>query len=332
MLSDSRVLPCRLPVIWLDTSFFIKQSQIRSGAKIGAADRERVEYLHENIYRLVRSGQLLCPEANQQSEVWRQRDALSSSINALSLGVHASHPSIVQDRQVSRAMRAHALAAGPLEFPFSDLFSFDPIHRLKDNLSQQLFITLVETPSSDLIHQMVHDRSSIHREWDALRTRLVADKVGYPSQLQVELRGEMNEVFRGAQSCKDKMERGEEPTFNEFGNYTRALRTLRQWDELTNRSLDTSGLRAFFESDSYFVVPSIFIRAALTAALLTGNRPVQRGDAKDVEHISMMLPYADLMVVDRYMKHLICELGLDKKYKTVVCQYASGGGRLAQLG
>jgi hypothetical protein len=316
---EFEILRCRLPIIWLDTSVLIKRAQIKAGVNIGQLDRARVLYLHENIYRLVRGGQLLCPEANQQSEIWRNRDALSAAINEHSLGVYASHPRLVQDRQEQRAMRGYALGVTSLAFPCSDLFSFDPIKRLKENLSQPLFITIVETPSSELIEQMVKDRTSLNRDWEALRIRLTANKVGYSFQLGVELQGEMSTIFAAAQDCKDRMERGEEPTHHEFGCYSRVLRMLAQWDGLMNRNMDVAGLRAFLASDNYFVTPNVFISAALTAALLTRNRPIRSGDAKDVEHISLILPYADLIIVDRYMKHLVCDLGLDRRFGTTVC-------------
>lgn len=38
----------------------------------------------------------------------------------------------------------------------------------------------------------------------------------------------------------------------------------------------------------------------------------------DVEHLSLMLPYADVMVVDKAMKGIVRQLGLDRAYGTKV--------------
>jgi hypothetical protein len=247
---DFEILPCRLPIIWLDTSLLVKRAQMKLGANISQLDRSRVDYLHHNIYRLVRNGRLLCPEANQQSEIWRRRNELSSAINEYSLGVYASHPMLVQDRQEQRAMRAYALGTGSIGFPCSDLFSFDPIGRLQENLAERLFVTIVETPSEEMIEQFRRDHSSAHIKWEELRTRLRKDKVSFTHQLGVELRGEMNDLFATAYDCQNKIANGEEPTNRELSSYTRVFRILAQWDGLTDRNLDMAGLRAFFAQNT----------------------------------------------------------------------------------
>jgi hypothetical protein len=226
---------------------------------------------------------------------------------------------VVQDRQEKRAMRAHALGARVVELPHTDLFSTDPTMTIRENLSQPIFISIVETPSAELIEQFEADRAWIHQEWEALRTTLVGDRVSYAQQLGGELEGETRVIFDLAQSYLEKLESGEEPSSKEFFRYIRVVRMISEWDGLTNGALDVRGLKRFLRSAHYAGLPSVFVSAALTAALLTGNRPIQSGDAKDIEHISMMLPYADLMIVDRFMKHLIKTHGLHAKYGTAVC-------------
>ena len=302
-----------VPIIWLDTSVLIKRARIRAGADVPAADRDRVQHIHENVYQLVRAGKLICPEANQPSEVWHNRDAFSDAVHEYSLGVRTSHPRLVQDRQEMRAMRAYAKGEGSIELPCLDLFSSDPTVTLRENLSHPIFISIAETPSVELIQQLETDHTSIHQKWEALRIRLIGQRVTYARQLQVELQGEINTIFELAQAYLDKSENGEEPLSSEFFQCMRVVSMIAEWDGLTNGDLDIAGLRRFFCSPHYVGLPSIFISAALTASLLTDSRPIKSGDAKDVEHIAMMFPYADLMIVDGFMKHLITKLGFPKK-------------------
>lgn len=55
----------------------------------------------------------------------------------------------------------------------------------------------------------------------------------------------------------------------------------------------------------------------MMASLMVGNRKIKHGDGMDIEHISTMLPYVDLMIVDDAMKHLINELDLANPYRSI---------------
>jgi hypothetical protein len=213
---EFRVSRAPVPIVWLDTSILIKRAQIRAGQALNADDHRRVNWLHDKIYRLVRSRQLTCPEANQPSEVWRNGEALFDALNEYSLGLWTSHPRLVQDHQERQAMRRYALGSNIVDLSYTDLFPSDPIAKLTENLSQRIFISIVETPSCELISELRTSHSAIHRDWEALRVRLVEQRVSYQSQVQVELTGEMSAVFELAEAYFEKSARGEETSERNF--------------------------------------------------------------------------------------------------------------------
>ena len=68
----------------------------------------------------------------------------------------------------------------------------------------------------------------------------------------------------------------------------------------------------------------------LVAKILTGQKRIEASDVMDVEHLSLMLPYADVMVVDRAMKGIVRQLKLDRAYGTKVL-YLGDRDQIAQF-
>jgi hypothetical protein len=183
-----------VPVAWLDTSILIKRAQIKAGLALCSQDRERISFLHNRVYELVRSGQLICPKANQSSEVWRRTEEMFDAIGEYSLGVRTRHPGSVQERQERRAMRCFASGDSVVELPYGDLFASDPVETLRENLARPFFIGVVETPNDSLIQDFKRRRGEIHQGWEALRRRNLEQGMQYPAQLEVELEGEISVV------------------------------------------------------------------------------------------------------------------------------------------
>jgi len=60
------------------------------------------------------------------------------------------------------------------------------------------------------------------------------------------------------------------------------------------------------------------IKSSLNAYLAVKNKKENSGDHIDLMRIATYLPSADILFTDKKRKYEICDLGLDKKYKTLV--------------
>lgn len=82
---------------------------------------------------------------------------------------------------------------------------------------------------------------------------------------------------------------------------------------------DNQKIEEFIKSEHFKCLPIVEIYSQMWTKILTDrNRSVKGSDATDVEIISAYLPYVDIMATDSFMANIIRNLGLDKKYKTMI--------------
>lgn len=65
-------------------------------------------------------------------------------------------------------------------------------------------------------------------------------------------------------------------------------------------------------------IATLNIKSSLNAYLAVKNKKENSGDHIDLMRIATYLPSADILFTDKKRKYEICDLGLDKKYKTLV--------------
>lgn len=87
----------------------------------------------------------------------------------------------------------------------------------------------------------------------------------------------------------------------------------------------------FVASNDFSEIPIFDISSRMWGKIFVDNinRPIGTGDQTDVEIISTALPYVDVFAGDTFMVNLIRQLGLDKKYNTVV--FGASKQELAKL-
>lgn len=162
-----------------------------------------------------------------------------------------------------------------------------------------------------------------------MRQRLNSRGVSYGRQLRVELNGEFSVLQEDAEVAHQKIDAGEEPTPVEWRHCFHFDELCSAWRRL-NGDCPPEKFFAFFRSPHYFAVPRVSISAMLVAKILTGQKRIEASDVMDVEHLSLMLPYADVMVVDRAMKGIVRQLKLDRAYGTKVL-YLGDRDQIAQF-
>ena len=100
--------------------------------------------------------------------------------------------------------------------------------------------------------------------------------------------------------------------------FTGGRDTIQQQKKLGGKPEGLEGIKNFLFSDYYKSIPFNSISSRIMAKLITGRDPIQSGHSMDIKHAASAIPYVDIFITDRYMKHTIKQLGIDKDYNTQV--------------
>ena len=83
-----KIIKSEVPIVWLDTSIINVMTQWKHDlCKIDDVQKERISGLYNAIYENTRKGKLICPLAEQEEEVWIERNKWLNIIHSISLGI-----------------------------------------------------------------------------------------------------------------------------------------------------------------------------------------------------------------------------------------------------
>lgn len=317
MTSCVPVAKCPVPIIWVDTSVLLKLAKLKLSKNLNKHDIESTLLIQGRIQSLVQQGKLICPEGEQQSEYLRTDSLFTRVFDDISHGVKAKPTCMVEFDNIIRTMESYVLESS-VQHSYLHAFPANPVPAEFLDPFQQYRVRLVETWSQKHIDELSQSRDAIHTGLESLRNQNSIATITFQEQLNLELYSASTLRFREAWIFANKMIHGIEPTFNEFSFWNEADMLRSEWRKLVEKHKHNRDEADFFHSSEYHSVPSIDISARLYAALLTGSRKIQNGDSMDIRHISSFLPYADMMIIDKSMKHLVTTLKLDEKYGTTV--------------
>ena len=309
---------CQIPIVWLDTSILLNLAKLKLGILKDKVQEDRLTRLRQYVCDFTRKGKPLCPKASQADEVWVQRAHFLDALHELSLDVTMRPKAAIEEAQIHRLMTAYIAKTPLVTFPYKDAFIDDPLPRFAQTLMGDYVVT-VDGGLLGTIKRVQSQRDTIHLEWENLRKTCIEQGTTFEEQLQRERVGGINTTISMARDCVLKLESGEVPTENEGWALSGIGRLGNAWNRLGGEPKGVEGLTMFLNSPYYQVLPSSDVSSNIIAHLMVGDRKIAHGDAMDTEHISSVLPYADLMILDRSMRSIVRGLGLDKKYGTTVC-------------
>jgi hypothetical protein len=311
---------CPIPIIWLDTSVIVDLTKLRLGGLNGDIPKKRLSQLQKSLCDLTSAGKLLCPKAGQPNEIWKKRSDFLATIDELSLGISTCPKPVIEEIQTQQLMAAYIAGTRLVTLTYTDPFIDDPVDRLERAYLSNYIVAVDTPPTTARITEIKSRHDSIFEDWKKLRETCVKQSVTFDQQLKVERAAGMRMTLSMARDCFAKLCRGERVTAEEMSSFLYIQRLTHTWNRLRGRPKGLKGLVRFLYSPYCQVVPAVSINEALTARLVTEKgRDIQPGDAMDVEHISSILPYANLMIVDKGMKNIVHALRLDERYRTTVC-------------
>jgi len=240
----------------------------------------------------------------------------------LSQGISLRSPNQVENCQMQIAMEAYVQRAKPVDYSkeWAQMYYQSPIAQLLD-----------ETPFV-LRLDWAHGLGS-HGEMRARKKRLKdklagikkADSSRTPSfeqKLEEEYQGYIRGMYKLGLGPLGKSLIGQSPTPEEGLVATMTLGMhLVFWEKANGTPAGVTGLAQFYGSEYFRSVPRIEITAKLWAApaVYLKRAKAKGSDAADIDMISTVLPYADLLVLDKTMADLVRDrLHLDEQYDVTV--------------
>jgi hypothetical protein len=132
---------CPVPIIWLDTSIISYMTRLKH--KIGKSEQtmlDRVSRLYDQIYEATRAGKLICPLAEQEAEIWVERDKWLDAMHSLTFGIETATRQSIHDNQFMAFMTAYAQQKNEVNLDYKDAFLGDPVEDLRNALRNPVYI------------------------------------------------------------------------------------------------------------------------------------------------------------------------------------------------
>lgn len=310
---------CDTPIIWLDTSIINLMTQWRHKLCTLDSTREfQVSALFKKIYEATRKGKLICPLAEQESEVWVERDKWMETINTLSLGIEALDLLAIHDNQFRIFMRAFVKNEKAVVVSYREAFDDDPARELKETLRQPFYITV----NSPLVFGEVYRKKlkkDLHQAADAQRARNVEAKVTFEQQLEQEFLGDIQGLSILVSRFLSGQFKNEEDQFNATCGVLNFGNQLRMWESIGGCPQGLEGLLSFYKSPYYRAMPYTNLSCNLFARMMTDKQPIRSGDTMDIKHVSTLMPFSDVFIADKAMSTFLRKRKLDERYRTRVC-------------
>jgi hypothetical protein len=309
-----------IPIVWLDTWVISNIAKAVVGEIKGddAAVYLRLLRILEQLRDRVA---VICPETGQAAELQTKGPSAEKApgiLTRVSGGVK-THFQHVIDQQVYRAMRGYVAKAETIQLPWPDVFIDDPIAELRE---KRLLIR-VDLGLDDDRRDLIQQKQELRAQLEGIRLRNEQGKGSvqdrFSRQLDVELAGiadasvtafveHMAKVMSGTATADDYL-----TAIGVFGLRMSALD--RYSEEASGVRAGLEGLLRFYYSPYYRSLPSTKIIAAMYGFKLTRpDEAAKTGDARDIEQIAAIMPYATYVVVDNAMRNVLTSQKLDKEH------------------
>lgn len=325
-----RVLRPNTPVIWLDTHAITK---IAHAEKFPDDDNQENVYLrglYVTLKQLVLDKKVIVFEADQMYEIGVRPELVEDSTNVLSrlsLGL-ATTKDVVEERQHTLGMKAFIAHSDSVDIPWESAFVGDPF----EDRTINGMIVRVDILTPEMIQNQKDLNESIASELEDLRAKYVREAVHESVRRSKQTEAEFNAYAKIYERMLERYTARGSASTNEdefWQEYNIVLRPYSNWKNLGGNA-NPNGLVDFYKSDFYKSLPHVDIWSRLTGQKMVIGSQIKRGDIADMHNIEYFMPYAHIMVIDRAMRALVKDLGLDEKYNVKVIGLSELGELIAQ--
>jgi len=311
-----KIIKSTIPILWLDTSVIVFLTRWKNN--IGALEqiqKDRIGRLYDQIYKYTRAGKLICPLAEQDREIWVERDKWLDTIHNLSLGISTLPEKDITDIQFNTFMEGFVNNEGEITLSYKDAFHEDPVNEIYETLKSPVFVT-VNPPILFGDGYQKKLKNNLLTELDKQREKNVQAGVSFEQQLAKEYMGGVEALF----SCfQDFLSGNDDEHLNSMFGAINLNQKLAMWNKYTGNSHDINGLISFYKSHYYRLTPYANLSCNLLAKLMIDKQPIRSGDMMDIKHISTLMPYSNIFITDKAMSTFLKKRRFDDLYNTTVC-------------
>lgn len=314
-----QMVKSEIPVMWLDTSIINLMTQWKHKlCRLESTREQRICDLYNTIYEATRKGKLICPLAEQEGEVWVERDKWMKTINTLSLGIETLDLLAIHDNQFCIFMHAFVQKQGSVIISYREAFDDDPVEELKETLRRPYFIT---TNSPLLFGEAYRKRlkNNLYQAVDAQRARNVKSNITFEQQLENEFLGDIKGLSNLVGQFLIGQFKDEEDQFNATCGAVNLGNQLTMWKSVCGQPEGVEGLMTFYRSSYYRAMPYTNLSCNLFARMMTNKQQIRSGDLMDIKHVSTLMPFSDIFITDKAMSAFLRKRKLDEQYGTTVC-------------
>lgn len=334
--SYQRLPRCPLPVIFLDTHVISNMAKWKVGKKLDKLTEDRAKTLYERIHYLVRAKKMICPEIPTWQEEYRLntriRDICEKVVVRLSKGISFKSPLAIEDSQIQLAMKAYVDGADSVDYSKQWFLMYyrDPVEQLLEPFVVQF--SRADKPQNN--DQVRGRKTRLRDELADIKTADAQRTPTFDEKLQEEYVGYVRGILGPAFKLFEKCLKGDDVTIEDIMNSMGLGIRLALWERLGGKPDHINGLMRFYASDHLKSVPNVEISAKLWAGFavhLKGAKP-KGSDSTDIRMIAAVLPYADLLILDKTMTDLTRDrLMLHEKYGAKIFSFADFEALCAEL-
>ena len=308
-----------IPIIWLDTSIISYMTQWKH--KIGKLDQkklDRVSKLYDQIYDSTRAGNLICPLAEQEAEIWVERDKWLDTMHSLTFGIKTAARQSIHDKQFYAFMNAYVKQQTEVPLDYKEAFLADPVKDLKDSLKAPVYV-YVKSPILFGEDYAKNQKIILLNSLNEQRRKNVESRISFKQQLEAEYMGELQALLILKNQFLTGQFKNEHEQLNAVFGAINLNGQLRMWEDCSGKTNDFDGLVQFYKSQHYRSMPYTNISCNLTAKLMIDKQDIRTGDNMDINHVSTLMPYSDLFITDKAMSSFVRIKKFDKEYNTRIC-------------
>jgi len=309
-----------VPLIWLDTSILLEITKTQSGEITNGKEKERAQYLYDAIKIRTQEKKLICPSADQFEEVEigeRLEEEFKSVQRSLSLGMKIKHRGGIEDCLIGRFMKAYIDSEKEIRLSYRDVFDKDPVKELENSLKVPFIVDVHCSRPKEILEKEKNNKKIIPRKWEELRREKVKAGIKFEEEREKEFEAYLGTLLALHHRAIVSILNGDFNIFN-LANAQKLIEYKIIWDYCEGQPSGLKGLSQFFSSAYFRKIPTIEIACNLRARIATWSQPIKSGDYMDIEQVSAVLPFFNLVITDRAMKHCLRLLKYPEKFNCTV--------------
>jgi len=306
-----------IPMIWLDTSILLKITKTQLGEITNDSDKERYQYLNDSIKDKMKEKKLICPSADQFEEIeigGRLEEEFQKVQNMLSLGIKVNHRQRIEEFLIAKFMKAYIDGENEIQVGYKDIFNEDSIKKLEIALKTPYIIYLNSSKHKELVEKEKEIKKALPERWEELRCEKVEAGATFEEEREKEFESYFRTLLALSNKSVENILKGNANIFD-LANAQALTQYKIIWDYCGGQPSGLEGLSQFFSSDYFRQIPTIEIACNIRAKIATQSNPIKSGDYMDIEQISAVIPFFDIVITDGAMRHCLNLLEYPQKYK-----------------